>query len=606
MKKTLAVAVSLLIVITATAQTKAHILTILEKDPDLLYKKDEQAFSNRRFADINSTLQISINKEQISNTLFQGSTGIGLPSDIERVLNVLQATLQKQAEFMERFRSAISTYNSNIAGVQSQTFNKAMKDLDLIVIKIEDLDPIIKQYALNNNATQKFVPFFDAVKRRLDELKRYQEGVSAANSSSVQMGAWLIRDNIPTPVHLQGFDNLPKGEYYEVARWNFIPSNAQLAQLNELQKNSIKGRLDIQSIFSQAVDSFKNQLTRSLEYLQLAKIKATFDTLITNESAIADTSLKNNIRELEKLLQADADLFAEKEKYYHSLSIQAKDILPLTAKVIDDIMEIDTRLNELTNKLTASKQSIEEGLLHANGNIKSALTFLNNYFAGLPDNIHKLIDGLKPDDFRSLKKQYDFNTNTLEFSKDILKFSLQDLPSSTELDLRRTGMRTNGDHIVLKLSVHNGGENKVLAAEEADIELNLLASHIEGTVGVVLAMPVSITALKSGVQVAPYYNILFKGFRNNKQKKYREKGNNNDLFAMNFGIHASIPDFNLDGVPEIGVGALVSFLKDYVQAGWAFNFFEKTGYWFFGTRFPIGPFGANSSAASKNVLSSSK
>ena len=76
--------------------------------------------------------------------------------------------------------------------------------------------------------------------------------------------------------------------------------------------------------------------------------------------------------------------------------------------------------------------------------------------------------------------------------------------------------------------------------------------------------------------VAGHNVPLLKDISGSLVPENREKGNNNDLFGMNFGIHASIPDFNLDGVPEIGVGAVVSFLKDYVQAGWAFNLFEKT------------------------------
>ena len=585
------------------AQTPVRILTILEKDPDQLYKKDSASFTNRKFADINSTLQISINKEQITNTAFKGISD-GLPADIEKVITILQTTLQKQAEFMGRFRLAISNFNSADTAKQAQTFTKAMADLSKEVLKIQAIDPVIKQYALKNSSPQRFVPFFEAVKQRLDELKQHETAVAATNASSVQMGAWLIRESSPMPIHLSGFDNLPKGEFYEVARWNFIPSAEQLARLNDLQKNSMKGSLDIQAIFRQAVDSLKSQLIAALKQLQLEKINTTFETLKANEANIADTILKNNTKELQKLLESGADLLTEKVKYYTALSIQAKDILPLTGQVIEDITEIDAKIKELANKINDVKQNIQQGIAQSNGNVKQALIDLNTYFTKLPGEIKRLMDGLVPEDFRNLKKQYEFDMNTLEFSKDIAKFSLKDLPGGTELDLRRTGMRANGDHIVLKLSVRNGADNKVLAFDEEDIELNLLASHVEGTVGAALAMPVSPTALKSGVQVAPYYNILFKGFRNRQQKNYREKGNANDLFAVNFGLHASIPDFNLDGVPEIGVGAVVSFLKDYVQAGWAFNFFEKTGYWFFGTRFPIGPFGANSSAASKNAVKS--
>ena len=322
MKKAFVIIITLLFVMKGMSQTPS-ILTILEKDPDLLYKKDLQAFTNRKFADINSTLQIKINKEQILNKVAQGNIPVGLPTDIAKAIMALEKILQKQSEFMDTFRAVIGTYHVAKTGSEAKTFNAAMNKLAQIVINAQTDDNRIKLYMLRNKDPELFVPFFAAVKQRLDELKHFEESVSATKSSSVQLGAWLIRDNSPVSVHLRGFDKLAQGELYEVARWNFIPTEAQLSQLNDLQKNSIKGSLDVQAVFRQAVDSFQNQLSRSLEQLQSDKIKKAFDTLKAHETAIADTVLKKNINELEKILESTADLVAEKVKYYHTLNIQA-------------------------------------------------------------------------------------------------------------------------------------------------------------------------------------------------------------------------------------------------------------------------------------------
>jgi len=60
-------------------------------------------------------------------------------------------------------------------------------------------------------------------------------------------------------------------------------------------------------------------------------------------------------------------------------------------------------------------------------------------------------------------------------------------------------------------------------------------------------------------------------------------------------------DFNLDGVPEVGIGGAISLLRDWLQGGVGYNVFQRGWYGFVGVGLPLPTFGmtttSNASAA---------
>jgi hypothetical protein len=184
----------------------------------------------------------------------------------------------------------------------------------------------------------------------------------------------------------------------------------------------------------------------------------------------------------------------------------------------------------------------------------------------------------------------------LEFGEEVYKLTLSDLPASVELDLINTGIRSDGDRLVLKMIVADKNSMQSRTLESREIYLFRILPHVITTVGVVFADPLAETEIQAQFQMAPSFNFLFKGLGD--QKCRRKSVAYNRLFDWGIGLHLAAPDFDKDDVPEIAAGVVVSTLHDYLQGGFAFNIFTGDPYWFFGLRFPIPSFniGASSQA----------
>ena len=88
-----------------------------------------------------------------------------------------------------------------------------------------------------------------------------------------------------------------------------------------------------------------------------------------------------------------------------------------------------------------------------------------------------------------------------------------------------------------------------------------------------------VVKLDNPFQFAPAGNLLFKkGSRENKTWHFINPG---------FGFSMSTPDFDLDGVPEVGVGAVVTALNDVISLGISYNTKTDNPYWFFGLSLPF-------------------
>ena len=116
--------------------------------------------------------------------------------------------------------------------------------------------------------------------------------------------------------------------------------------------------------------------------------------------------------------------------------------------------------------------------------------------------------------------------------------------------------------------------------------------------GVIFADPLARTNVKTQFQMAPYYNLIFKGLFD--QKIRRKSVTYNRILDWGIGLHISAPDFDGDDVPELGTGIVVSVLHDYIQSGIAINVFTGDPYWYFGLRLPIPSFNIGSIPSSSN------
>ena len=181
----------------------------------------------------------------------------------------------------------------------------------------------------------------------------------------------------------------------------------------------------------------------------------------------------------------------------------------------------------------------------------------------------------------------------LEFGNDVYKLTLSDLPVSVELDLVNTGVRTDGDRLALKMTVSDRSSVQPVVLESRELYLFRVLPHIVTTVGVIFADPLANTAIQTQFQMAPSFNILFKGIGD--QGCRRKSVIYNRLLDWGIGLNISAPDFNHDDVPEMTAGIVISGLHDYLQSGFGFNVFTGDPFWFFGLRFPVPSFNISTS-----------
>jgi len=176
----------------------------------------------------------------------------------------------------------------------------------------------------------------------------------------------------------------------------------------------------------------------------------------------------------------------------------------------------------------------------------------------------------------------------LFFTEQIRQLLVEDIPESTELDLRYAGQREAGDEIYLRAALENQTEGLSAAAKSTEVEQRVVTMfqvdvHAKLAAGVMFLSPFakSKVSFTKQFQAAPSYNFVAKwGSRSSYIR--------NTFWSIGLGVSISAPDFNLDGTPEIAYGAVLSTASDYLQIGIGRNFGVEAWYWFFGLQLPVG------------------
>jgi hypothetical protein len=198
--------------------------------------------------------------------------------------------------------------------------------------------------------------------------------------------------------------------------------------------------------------------------------------------------------------------------------------------------------------------------------------------------IHKILDQVRFSG--SLAHSGDnITAHALAFGAQVTRHDITQLPAETKLDLRYTGKRTPGDAVVIRLGAARvdpaaGKGETATELHTTTIQLYQVLSHIETTVGLVFVDPLGHTSVQRRFQAAPSYSVLLKAGS-------RSSALYNRLINPGIGLNVSALDFDKDDVPEPGIALVGSMFRDYLQAGFGYNLFLDTPYWFFGTSLPL-------------------
>lgn len=149
------------------------------------------------------------------------------------------------------------------------------------------------------------------------------------------------------------------------------------------------------------------------------------------------------------------------------------------------------------------------------------------------------------------------------------------------LDLKRVEDRNRLDRVVIRIAVRSGSRS--LPAAERRVTLTKLWPHQVNKAFISLVNPYSLDSPdKPNFRFAPAFAILL---------KIDSRGSYfyNNYLSPGLGLGAIIPDINLDGVAEFGVGLVGTLFRDVVSFGWGWNFGVSRPYYFVGFTYPTNP-----------------
>lgn len=556
-----------------------QVLKITEMDEAKKYLSGKETYINSSLVDINSTLQIEINKSEIKKRIGD-QADLSLPAKTVETMAFLNTVLQKQNRILNQFKRNIRSYDPSDP-VEIKKFNDSMKVIGEFAVDLFVNDQKTLQYYNRKPVEIGLIEgIFYAVGKRLDDLQAELTESGSGKNTSLQLGVWIHTKAGITPIHLKGYDELPEQGYYSVDRWQIMPTKEQLEQLQQLQSFARANKetgLEVINVFLQkTADQFRENLSK-LSKDNFTEIQAAFTSLKTE---LPSSALQGKIEMLGKnYANLVSELQPKINQYQSWLNMQPPPVVMLSAQLKQD------------------SRFFKDGIDILSGNLKSIVSEIE----ALPELIRPKADALKllvqnkisamlktfiPPEIAGLLEGYKFDVASLVYSDKVLKLSLNNAPVTTALDLGTTGKRGEGDKLLVKLTVVNE-TGKPVIEEARDITMFSLAIHLQGTVGVIFAHPTTTTSITKQFQMAPYYNLLFKSVWPWTEKYHRRSVMNNSFWDFSWGLHVSTPDFNKDDVPELGVGIVVSGIKDILQIGFAHNIFENKPYWFFGIRLPV-------------------
>lgn len=552
------------------------VISVLETD------QNNHTYSNKNNADINSRLTIQFDRSTFIRKVNTAGIGSPLPSDAVNMINVLYEASRKVDGWARGMEEAV---RQHVRGDKNSlpAFVERTSAIAQEITTVFDKDPATRDYFESyEDVTDIWGGITYALSKRLADLEQQLTDGATYNDVRIQIGGWLMHNNQPSPLHFNGLDDNPQGEYYEVERWKFTLTDAQLSQLEDIQqsvRSSQQREMNINEIL-------RGEYVRQFTDILQQRLKADYEDF-RKEAAKVLTTLKDQqvISDIRQVL-AQGDLLKtrlnEQVKYYQTLgSANTTASAGFLSTLQSDIILLNSEFNKMKVLLTALKTDIPA----ASAEVQTQAA---NLLAIASGKITSLADMIIPDDLLQFgKEERRLAELALRFSDKVFSLALGSIPSEATTDLLYAGYRESGDRVVIKMQVTNISSKRNLMEETHSLTLYRILAHIEATVGVIFAHPLTTTSIQKDVQMAPYYNLLFKGIFGMSQHWKRNSSLPNNLLDLNFGLHVSSPDFDKDDVPELGLGVVASTLHDYLQVGWAYNLFYGANYVFVGFRLPI-------------------
>jgi hypothetical protein len=561
--------------------------TLSAKSQYLIVQETDQSGTStilgqsRQPIDINSTLNITMQMDSIFSDVHTA-----LQADGNLTVDSLLRTLRMYRSYIARLDSAVQIYSKLFDPprdhIELSTLKKALQQRAAAGLTITRLFPVGSRFQQrreaelagmeNKGSNERFRIIMRVLAEEMDYLEDDLAAIRKEAGFIFQLGAWSVTNRGKVPLHLQGFDMLPEGEYYAFERNQLYLTEAQKNELESL--NSFFKDVEASDLFNRVADVIPGLAASLLEpdfvTSQIHVIKVHAQSLVT-------TTLdeKNKlVQRVDRAVQTWNSLRSELENIKTRYAIPSGESpIQLLTTFMNDVSVIGLQVKTLESEVASIITEIKFDVLGEEAiTLKAELEGLASLVGAAAD---QLINHAR-ESYHLAVYGREINTAALELSEEVLKLAVNEIPVSTDLDLHFTGKREPGDLIVLKAVLRKGDDTKPFKEDVRKFPILNALPHVHMSVVYAFAKPAaSGTNWKGG----PLVSVLYK-FKS-RSVAYR------NLFDPGIGLHAASYDFNNDDTPEFAGGMVVSMFKDYLQSGWGFNFNANCGYWFAGLRIPI-------------------
>ncbi len=561
--------------------------------------------------DLNSRLHIRLDKDLLRERLREEYGLESFSQDDLELLRTLQQGAEEGLQSLTRLRGAMSAFTAaatsgppspqDVQNLQAGLASAASVGAGLLTRALDGhladtglAGRIERRLAEGGvlSVEEQYYICFDECAREAATLRRALDAQLADQAIFVQLGAWAISGSRPSPLHLPGFDTYPEGEYYRVERWRVAPSSEQVRLIEELDRVA-RGLNESDVQLTEVVRSLAHSTATGMLSLVnecVAEIRGDLDGLEAEGERIVE-ALRRRIDELQAEVQAYGILVATRvTKYLDEAYIERLDLGELLGVLHEDYVAIRRGTEELIAKSRVLLDSTS--ILVPDNDDPDALQRIETLFESIRGCVGKFEDQVQAlatqlaSLFGLQLSAERINTEALEFGDEVLRHDIRSLPDETVLDLKFTGVRAENDSVLFKLGTGRVDPETGQAREAVRqlqalyVDLFQVLVHFDTSVNLIFADPNGSAGLSNRFQFAPAYSVLLKwGSRDHPLY--------NRLIDAGIGLNLAILDFDSDDNPELGVGVVVSLIRDILQAGYGYNLNDDRWYGFFGIGLPL-------------------
>lgn len=564
--------------------------------------------------DINSQLKIKIDKQAVKKHAAD-QLNIGISAKMVDEITTISTILDKEAEILG-FIGEGTGLDEQTRKKNLQIFSSKMRELQRFVLANPELSKKVNEkMEKSNQPADDYQYIFSVVREEIERISsEYKQVFEGLN---FRLGGWINRGASPEPIHIEGFDTIQRGEFYEFSFF-VPPTPEEWEKLNKMQdaaKNinekglsavlNIKGQL--KQYAAGLETEVKNALDCTLKTLTAIKSQIISQTTIdfkeqfkaTNDVIQKVKDLLDLLQQLKKVIQ-DLDILPDKleqnVQLVQSLSSAIKnDIATLPDDLKNAKQEIENSLKS-GSALATLEKDVKEGIKNGLEQIKdNCLKEILATIANAKSEIESMVALVKDEVVKNLGLMSPQWGAALELSDKVERFAIDKIPNEGSVDLRYLGKRDEGNELYFKAVLETKpteGEEKVQAVTIDEKYFMLFKMvYIKLKPALVFAAPLMAKAERAehGItlsqtktfQAVASYSVLLK-LGNRKSVAY------NRFFRLGIGLNVAALDFNQDSNYEVGLGLVFSAFNDFVQVGIGRNMDIDANYWFFGINLPIG------------------